>query len=193
MYFKFVRKIIFKRGHAHLTYNLLLLGNPLGEEIYPHSNRIQNSKWSNISYEQNILRNIEQRRNCRWVRIIHYVNISVLRKLCCISAITSYILTLDFFHEFLVWYKWKLNRCKIWYFSAINRNIEKQPKCYAYQYLPQVFYYILGTNLWSLPNVEVSVMLLDDPRIYVIGKKIHVTGCKVYAKKKNDFTCPGEF
>ena len=38
------KNILLKRGHAHLPYTLLLLGNQLWGEICPHCNRIQNSK-----------------------------------------------------------------------------------------------------------------------------------------------------
>ena len=66
VYFKSVpKKQFLKPGHTHLPYILLLLGSQLGGEIYPHFNRMQNSKGSNMFYKQTILRNNQKSRNYR--------------------------------------------------------------------------------------------------------------------------------
>ena len=60
---------------------------------------------------------------------IHYVNISMLIKLCWIRVIPipiGSILLINFIYKILILYKIKLNSTKIGYISTINRNIEKQ-------------------------------------------------------------------
>ena len=60
--------------------------------------------------------------------VSHYVNISACIKLCCISVIPSYILSIllmNFKSKLLILYKTKLNRHKIGCFSTKNVNKEK--------------------------------------------------------------------
>ena len=67
-------------------------------------------------------------RSGEYVLKLHYVDKSVSKKLCHISAIPSYILLILFMnctYNLLILYKRKLNRHRNIMFSLINKNNEQ--------------------------------------------------------------------
>ena len=127
-------------------------------EIYITKNTIRLD--FNFSFREFIIAFISSSRRRKSV---HYVHISVLIKLFCISAfflIILLILLMNFIYKSLILYKRKFNRYKIGYFSTINRNTETQADVMFINIYPRYlsFYYSLGANLGSLLHGDVSVM-----------------------------------